>query len=271
MVRFLVRISPLMVLLAACTQQPVAIDLKGQNTYGRNNENDVALSHSSNSVYSGASDYQPYQPAPVYINTAPVQSAPATSIGVSDLSPPPTGKTAPINAWTQKSRFSDTYTAPESAKPTVSLNHIISNDNALNPAAGSDKIAAKPSGAAFMWPVSSRKIISGFGPKGDGKVNDGINIASSDGEPVWASADGEVVYVGNGLQGYGNMVLIKHAGGKTTAYAHLGRVTADKYDRVKQGDIIGYVGATGNVKTPQLHFAIREGKEPIDPTKMLKS
>jgi murein DD-endopeptidase MepM/ murein hydrolase activator NlpD len=66
------------------------------------------------------------------------------------------------------------------------------------------------------------------------------------------------------------MVLIKHAAGFTTAYAHLNRIAVDKYSRVKQGDIIGYVGSTGNVKEPQLHFAMRNGKkEPLDPQKYL--
>ena len=120
-----------------------------------------------------------------------------------------------------------------------------------------------------MWPVSSKRVISEFGPKGKGKVNDGINIASADGEPVWASADGEVVYVGNELEGYGNMVLIKHTGDKATTYAHMSRTTVEKYDRVKQGDIIGYVGTSGNVKEPQLHFAIRDGKDAVDPLKYL--
>jgi murein DD-endopeptidase MepM/ murein hydrolase activator NlpD len=102
-------------------------------------------------------------------------------------------------------------------------------------------------------------------------VNDGVNIASVEGEPVWAAADGEVVYVGNELKGYGNMVLIKHSGSKTTSYAHLNRATVDKYDRVKQGDIIGYVGSTGNVKSSQLHFAIRDGTKPVDPKKYLST
>ena len=129
------------------------------------------------------------------------------------------------------------------------------------------EIASNASG--FMWPVNSKKIISEYGPKGGGKANDGINIASADGEPVWAAADGEVVYVGNELAGYGNMVLIKHQGGKATTYAHMSKATVEKYDHVKQGDIIGYVGSTGNVKEPQLHFAIRDGSSAVDPMKYL--
>jgi murein DD-endopeptidase MepM/ murein hydrolase activator NlpD len=129
------------------------------------------------------------------------------------------------------------------------------SDNAI--AALNDGIHIKNAG---LFDISNNGIFA---------VNDGINIASSEGEPVWAAADGEVVYVGNELQGYGNMVLIRHDGNRSTTYAHLNRATVDKYDRVKQGDIIGYVGSTGNVKQPQLHFAVREGKNPVDPRKYL--
>lgn len=121
----------------------------------------------------------------------------------------------------------------------------------------------------YIWPTSSHKVLSAYGPKGGGMVNDGINIAAANGEPVWSAADGEVVYVGNELKGYGNMVLVKHTGGKTSTYAHLGRTSVDKYQRVKQGDVLGYVGKTGNVKDPQLHFAVRQGKDPVDPQKLI--
>ena len=153
------------------------------------------------------------------------------------------------------------------------LDSIVSNDD--DGAEKSASIAPKTkkmevASSGFMWPVNSKKVVSEFGPKGKGKANDGISIASAQGEPVWATADGEVVYVGNELQGYGNMVLIKHGGNKTSSYAHLNRYTVDKYERVKQGDIIGYVGSTGNVKESQLHFALRDGKDAVDPMKYLK-
>ena len=132
---------------------------------------------------------------------------------------------------------------------------------ALEPASGKSD---------FTWPVNGKKVLSTFGQKSKGKVNDGINIAMNDGEPVWASADGEVAYVGNEVKGYGTTVIIKHADNKSTTYAHMMRANVDKYDRVKQGDIIGYVGDTGHVSQPQLHFAIRDGRQPVDPYKFLQ-
>jgi len=177
-------------------------------------------------------------------------------------------KTQPTTVKQQM--VADVQTPPASTK-AVQLDSIVSNDEegaVAKTAEVTKKVKnAEVASSGFMWPVNT--VISDFGPKGKGKVNEGINIASAAGEPVWASADGEVVYVGNELQGYGNIVIIKHSGDKTSTYAHLNRYTVDKYDRIKQGDIIGYVGTTGTVKDPQLHFVIRDGKDAVDPMKYL--
>lgn len=273
MLRRIARISLITTLLstAACTQTPAQIELKGQNTYGRNSTN-VAANVSSPTYGSS------FQSRPVFISNNTESAVKVESIGVSDLAAPkPSAQNdsfslRPRGQQVAKPQMVSDISSKPADKPVVAqLDHIISNDGASKPVTITQKKVAKAETAGFMWPVANHKVISNFGPKGGGKVNDGINIASSEGEPVWAAADGEVVYVGNELAGYGNMVLIKHAGSKTTTYAHLGRASVDKYDRVKQGDIIGYVGTTGNVKDPQLHFAIRDGKEPVDPQKFLSS
>ncbi|MEZ5691268.1 MAG: M23 family metallopeptidase [Rickettsiales bacterium] len=121
----------------------------------------------------------------------------------------------------------------------------------------------------FRWPLAGGKVISEFGAKGRGKASEGINIMTERGDPVWAAADGEVVYVGDKLKGYGKMVFIKHSGNKTTGYAHLSHIIVDKYERVAQGDIIGYAGNSGDVNTPQLFFSLYEGKNPVNPKKYL--
>ncbi|MCI5050374.1 MAG: M23 family metallopeptidase [Rickettsiales bacterium] len=120
----------------------------------------------------------------------------------------------------------------------------------------------------FIWPVDG-KIISRFGPKKNGLVNDGINIASAEGSPVWSAANGEVIYAGNELKGYGNMVIVRHRNGWMTAYAHMSDFVVQKGTNVTQGDLIGYVGRTGNVRDAQLHFGIRQGKKPINPETLL--
>ena len=120
----------------------------------------------------------------------------------------------------------------------------------------------------FIWPVKG-KLISKYGKSSDGFFNDGINIDSKMNANVKASSDGKVIYSGNEIPGYGNLVLIKHSQNWITAYAHLGKVSIEKGDKVKKGQIIGLVGKTGNVRKPQLHFEIRKGKEAVNPLKYL--
>ena len=120
----------------------------------------------------------------------------------------------------------------------------------------------------FLWPVKG-KIISKFGKTEDGFYNDGINIFSEKGTNVISSEDGQVIYSGNEIPGYGNLVLIKHSKNWITAYAHLDEVIIEKGNSVKKGQKIGSVGSTGNVRSPQLHFEIRKGKDSVDPLKFL--
>jgi murein DD-endopeptidase MepM/ murein hydrolase activator NlpD len=126
----------------------------------------------------------------------------------------------------------------------------------------------------FIWPVHG-EIINGFGSKGLGVRNDGIDVRSQDGSPVHAAAPGEVVYAGNQIPGYGNLVLIQHADGWVTAYAHLSRMSVQMRQHVEQGQEVGLVGTSGGVTEPQLHFEVRykasagETARPIDPMLVL--
>ena len=126
----------------------------------------------------------------------------------------------------------------------------------------------------FVWPVRG-DIVSDYGPKGTGQRNDGINIRSSQGETVRAAAAGDVVYAGDQVPGFGNLVLIKHADGWVTAYGHLARVEVKMQQKVVQGQQVGQVGSTGGVSEPQLHFEVRyaptpqERARPIDPKLVL--
>lgn len=121
----------------------------------------------------------------------------------------------------------------------------------------------------FIWPVSG-EVISDFGPKGNGLFNDGINIAAARGAPIRAAESGVVAYAGNELRGFGNMLLIKHADGWVTAYAHADELLVSKGERVSKGQVIGRVGSTGNVGSPQLHFEMRKGKRAVDPVRYLR-
>ena len=120
----------------------------------------------------------------------------------------------------------------------------------------------------FLWPVKG-KIIVGFGPRKGGFHNDGINISARAGTPVRAAENGVVAYVGNQLPGYGNLILIKHADGWMSAYAHGSSVLVQRGLFVKRGQIIAKVGRTGNVNQPQLHFELRRGDRAVNPTRHL--
>jgi murein DD-endopeptidase MepM/ murein hydrolase activator NlpD len=120
----------------------------------------------------------------------------------------------------------------------------------------------------FLWPVEGR-VISPFGDNPNGGRNDGINISVPRGTPVRAADAGEVSYVGNELKGYGNLILIRHDNGFVTAYAHTDGVHVKRGEHVERGQVIATVGDTGNVSQPQLHFELRHGTEPVDPTPYL--
>jgi murein DD-endopeptidase MepM/ murein hydrolase activator NlpD len=125
-----------------------------------------------------------------------------------------------------------------------------------------------PSGSAFIWPVQGN-VISGYGPKAGGLYNEGINIAVPQGTPVRASQDGEVVYVGNELRGYGNLLLLRHPNGWVTAYAHNESLLVQRGEKVRRGQAIARAGSTGSVDRPQVHFEIRQGTRSVDPTRYL--
>jgi len=116
----------------------------------------------------------------------------------------------------------------------------------------------------FRWPARGR-IIQGFKSGG----NDGINISVPAGTSVRAAESGTVVYSGDGLKGYGNLVLIKHPNGFVSAYGNNGELDVKRGETVKRGQVIAKSGDTGNVNSPQLHFELRKGSTPVDPTSYL--
>ena len=149
----------------------------------------------------------------------------------------------------------------------IDIDDIISGGE---PAGASPQSAAAnrspppPFDGSFTWPVEGR-LVSSFGAKAGGLYNDGINIAAETGTPVRAAASGTVIYAGNGIQGWGNLVLVKHSDQWVTAYAHTDAFYVERGDQVGRGEIIAEVGATGSVTSPQLHFELRRGRKAVDP------
>jgi len=120
------------------------------------------------------------------------------------------------------------------------------------------------SGREFLWPVQG-KVVSTYGAKPGGLQNDGINIAAPKGAAVHAAEDGVVAYAGNELRGFGNLLLIRHADGWVSAYAHNDALLVGRGDPVRRGQVIAKVGSTGSVGEPQLHFELRQGVNAVDP------
>lgn len=124
-------------------------------------------------------------------------------------------------------------------------------------------IASEIANPEFRWPARGR-IIQGFKPGG----NDGINIAVPEGTSVKAAENGVVAYAGE-LKGYGNLVMIRHPNGFVSAYANNGDIEVKRGDNVKRGQTIAKSGQSGDVSSPQLHFELRKGATPVDPTQYL--
>lgn len=189
------------------------------------------------------------------------EAAPAGgSIAVSDVAPIQTRDIATVEPEFTYAENVEQAEYLEPIEPIASVQ--------LDERTGSLTESASIAGGDFIWPTQG-KIVSSFGPKENGLVNDGINISASAGEPIWGAADGEVAYIGNELKGYGNMLIVRHDNGWMSAYAHAQKWSVSKGDRVKQGQMIGYVGQSGNVSEPQLHFSLRQNKTPVNPTELL--
>ncbi len=127
------------------------------------------------------------------------------------------------------------------------------------------------SSSGFIWPVSG-PITSPYGPRclpnGDCSFHPGIDIGVPSGTPIRAAAAGTVIYSG-WMDGYGNLVVIDHANGLATAYAHQSSIAAGNGTSVSQGQVIGYVGCTGYCFGPHLHFEVRVNGEPVNPLNYL--
>ncbi len=197
------------------------------------------------------------EPAVVSLDGPPQSSAAPRQAGTltppqATAAPPPPGERSVADEARQ-----DVAPPPSVASPPVA-----------SPPGASAEAPPATHGGRLPWPVRGN-VISGYGPEGNGGKNDGINIAAPLGAPVRAIEGGEVAYSGNELKGYGNLVLIKHADGLISAYAHCQELLVKKGDKVAPGEVIARVGTTGGVREPQLHFELRRGQHPVDPKEFL--
>jgi murein DD-endopeptidase MepM/ murein hydrolase activator NlpD len=146
---------------------------------------------------------------------------------------------------------------PEQTPVTVTAG----GEEPMLPSAKSDK-------APLRWPMAAPVLTSLFGKRW-GREHEGIDLSAPVGTPVLAAAEGEVLYAGNQVRGYGNMVVLQHAGDMLTVYAHNSVLLVKTGDRVSLGKPIAKVGSTGHSTGPHLHFEVRRGENPQDPLPFL--
>ncbi|MGD1036809.1 MAG: LysM peptidoglycan-binding domain-containing M23 family metallopeptidase [Roseiarcus sp.] len=202
---------------------------------------------------------------------APVKRAKAKkthAAAVAEASPPPAKSAAKTAAPVVVAQTDGDAKATAAKKKPTADAAPISDVHASDPAPAPPLTGAQADAAGvapeFRWPARGR-IIESFKAGG----NDGINIAVPEGTSVRAAESGVVAYAGSELKGYGNLVLIRHPNGFVTAYANNGELDVKRGDTVKRGQIIAKSGQSGNVNSPQLHFELRKGSTPVDPTSYL--
>ncbi|MDR3436000.1 peptidoglycan DD-metalloendopeptidase family protein [Telmatospirillum sp.] len=195
---------------------------------------------------------------------APQQQASQPSQPSFQASPPPPPPAPPAAASSTTSASSAAAAAADDAEPPAAEQRV-----AAAPAAPPAPVSPPPSsGKGYVWPARGT-LLAEFGTTGKGQHNDGINIAVARGTPVVAAQDGVVAYAGNELRGFGNLLLIKHADGWMTAYAHNDTLLVKRGDTVRRGQQIAKAGDSGGVAQPQLHFEVRHGTRAVDPMTFL--
>ena len=180
------------------------------------------------------------------LRVAPPPGDAGAPVAVAAAEPPAPAKTSPaVPVATQT-------TPGVAAQPAASA----AASTPPPPSAGADNVA-------FIWPVGGA-VLSGF----DEAKNKGLNLAGKAGDPVLAAADGQVVYAGAGLRGYGNLIILQHNNTFLTAYAHNQKLLVKEQQKIKKGQKIAEMGAT-DADRVQLHFEIRRSGKPVDPARYL--
>lgn len=121
---------------------------------------------------------------------------------------------------------------------------------------------------SMRWPLDAYIVSSEYGERW-GKVHKGMDMAAHVGEPVYAIADGEVIYAGDGLRGYGNVVILRHDRKTSSLYAHNSELKVKQGDQVTKGTLVALLGDTGHSTGPHVHFEIRDGDLAVNPRNVL--
>jgi lipoprotein NlpD len=164
----------------------------------------------------------------------------------------------------------------KSVSPAGKLAYDVGKDSAANNPAANNTPANNSSGKEYISKEPNYSV-SGWAWPAQGKIthsfsvaNKGINIAGQAGEPIYAATAGKIVYRGDGLRGYGNLIIIKHNSLYLSAYAHCQTILVKEGQWVRRGQVIAKMGNTGADQT-MLHFEIRRAGKPINPLSLYKS
>ena len=147
-------------------------------------------------------------------------------------------------------------------KPVADKSDVSTSAASTSPEPAKAELVAEP-GIRLSWPAKG-KVTGEFS-----ETNKGIDIAGKVGEPVLAASDGKVVYAGNSLRGYGNLVIVKHDNTYLTAYAHNSKLLVKEGDAVRKGQKIAEMGDT-DTTSAKLHFELRVNGKPVNPTPYLQ-
>lgn len=143
-------------------------------------------------------------------------------------------------------------------------------DEILKLAKEKDKLLAAIPAIQPVKNENLKRMVSGFGYRTDPftkvrKMHEGMDFTSKTGTPIYATGDGIVVRADNSASGYGNHIVIRHGYGYETLYGHLSRYKCRAGQRIKRGDVIGFVGSTGRSEGPHLHYEVHKNGKPVNP------
>ena len=210
----------------------------------------------------GATANQSTDSGPAKIDVRPLASSkPAAATGPGTASTASAGSKIASGAATAAASIPAPGTVP--ALPPAMPPVASAAPSAASSAASSASAAKAAEGITLSWPGKGN-VITQFADPG----YKGIALSGAEGDPVTAAADGRVVYSGNGLRGYGNLVIVKHDGDFLTAYAHNKAIMVTEGQQVKRGQKIAELGKT-DTDQPKLHFEVRKSGKPVDPLKFL--
>lgn len=146
---------------------------------------------------------------------------------------------------------------------------LIRREHAPGAAAASGSVSQPPASAGLLrWPLREPRLTSPYGLR-DGRPHEGIDLGAPLGTSVHAAETGSVLYAGNAVSGYGNMVILDHRNDLVTVYAHNSLLLVRTGDRVTAGQEIARVGQSGRATAPHLHFEVRRAQNPADPLRFL--